>query len=231
MATSVPERVVIVGAGAAGTAAAWLAARRACEVTLLSAQAGSSSLSSGALDFDHGPELRESWFSAADAELREFVAALGLWRLGRSLIATRQGVLRHTLGHDLALLDLEPLAGRRIALADVERDDWDARGVAATLGASDWARLTHSEFTAVPVPACRRGAERRISAYDFALLHEHPERLGWLGELLRARSPGQDAWLLGPWLGIDAGVAERLRERVGLPLGEVSSPPGGPAGA
>jgi hypothetical protein len=48
---------------------------------------------------------------------------------------------------------------------------------------------------------------------------------------LRARSASFDAWLLGPWLGSDPAVAERIREHVGLPLGEVSSGPGGAAGA
>ncbi|HVJ18732.1 MAG TPA: hypothetical protein VM686_25095, partial [Polyangiaceae bacterium] len=60
---------------------------------------------------------------------------------------------------------------------------------------------------------------------------DHPERLEWLGGLLRGARVSADAWLLGPWLGSDISVAERLRERVGLPLGESSSAPGGAAGA
>ena len=73
-----PLRLAVIGAGAAGTAAAWYAARQGARVTVLSARAGSSSLSSGALDFDYdeagvGPELAP--------EVSEFAAALGVWRL------------------------------------------------------------------------------------------------------------------------------------------------------
>ncbi len=168
---------------------------------------------------------------ALAGDVLEFAAALGIWSLGAGQVATRQGLVRATLGRDSALLDLEPLAGRKIALADVERDDWDAPGLARSLGASAWAQQTRTSFTAVRVGALRRGAERRISAYDFASLHDHPERATWLGGLLREASAGFDAWLLGSWLGLEPGVPERVREVVDLPLGEVTSPLGGPVGA
>ncbi len=237
-----PRRVAVIGGGAAGTAAAWAAARKGAVVTLVSAQAGSSSLGSGAVDFDYGENgVGQSARSAAGAsetaagrletDVVEFVSALGLWQLGACSVATRQGVVREVRGLDLALLNLEPLAGLRIALCDVDRDEWDGPALARSLGASPWARRTQTEFVAVPIAACRRGAERRISTYDFALLHDHPERLEWLGDLLRGARVSADAWLLGPWLGSDISVAERLRKKVGLPLGETSSPPAGPAGA
>jgi glycerol-3-phosphate dehydrogenase subunit B len=222
-------RLVVIGAGAAGSAAAWTAARRGADVTLLSAQAGSSSLSSGAVDFDYDEDGGAG--GPLETEALEFTTALGLWQLGSCRVATRQGVVRKVRGLDLALLNLEPLAGLRVALCDVDRDEWDGPALARSLGASPWARRTQTEFLSVPIAACRRGAERRISTFDFALLHDHPERLTWLGELLRKARVSADAWLLGPWLGSDISVAERLREQVGLPLGETSSPPAGPAGA
>jgi len=225
----VARRVVVIGAGAAGSAAAWYAARRGAKVTVVSARAGASSLSSGAVDFDYrdgdGPRLRP------EPEVLEFATALGLWQLGSCRVATRQGVVRAVHGLDLALLNLEPLAGLRVGVCDVDRDEWDGPALARCLGASSWAQRTQTRFLAVPIDAIRRGAERRISTYDFALLHDHPERLGWLGQRLRAASASVDAWLLGPWLGSDVSVAEQLREQVGLPLGESSSPPAGAAGA
>jgi glycerol-3-phosphate dehydrogenase subunit B len=228
----VPSRVVVIGAGAAGTAAAWCAAQRGAQVTLLDARSGSSSLGSGAVDFDWDqPAAARELVTPLEAEAREFVAALDLWQLGPTRIATRQGVLRQTRGADRSLLDVEPLAGLRVAVCDVARDDWDGAALAASYASSDWARRTGTEFVAVAVDALRQGAERRISPYDFALLHDHPERLSWLAGLLRGAAAGVDAWLLGPWLGSDISVAARLRAELNVPLGEASSAPGGAAGA
>src|SRR5687768_14450385 len=106
--------VVVVGGGIAGTAAAWLLARRGARATVIHDRAGSSALYSGALDEPNGADSLE-----LDADARAFVDALGLWRLAKTRIATREGVVRAAFGADQALLDLEPLAGRRIAVADV----------------------------------------------------------------------------------------------------------------
>ncbi|HVJ19903.1 MAG TPA: hypothetical protein VM686_31025, partial [Polyangiaceae bacterium] len=142
-------------------------------MTLLSAQAGSSSLTSGAVDFDYE---EDGDAGPLETEALEFSTALGLWQLGSCRVATREGVVRKVRGLDLALLNLEPLAGLRIGLTDVDRDDWDGPALARSLASSPWARRTQTEFVAVPIGACRCGPERRISAYDFALLHDHPER-------------------------------------------------------
>jgi glycerol-3-phosphate dehydrogenase subunit B len=224
--------IAVIGGGAAGAACAFCLRRSGFEVTVFSHRAGATSLGSGALDAVP-PGTRRGDEARVELEplVFEFARALGIWSLAPCKVATRQGLVRSTLGRDEALLDLEPLRGRHIALADVGRDDWDAPGLARSLSASAWAVETSTTFEAVEIPALRRGAERRISPYDFAALHDHPERSGWLAGLLRDASRGVDAWLLGSWLGLEPGVPARVREIAGLPVGEVTSPLGGPAGA
>lgn len=215
--------VVVAGAGMAGTAAAWAASRRGKRVVVVHDRAGASSLYAGLLE----PETS----AREHAELDAFLAALGVLRLGREQVATASGVVRATLGADHALLDLTPLAGKRIAVADVGRDDWDAPLLARVLEASSWAATSRTTFVAVPVKALRAGHERRIPPYDFAALHDDPLRQRSLAEALKYASEGVDAWLTGPWLGLSPDTVNVLRRLVPLPLGETTSPMGGPAGA
>jgi hypothetical protein len=219
-------RVVVVGGGIAGTAAAWLLARRDARATVIHDRAGSSALYSGALD---EPDRTDSL--ELDADARAFVDALGLWRLGKARIATREGVVRAAFGADKALLDLEPLAGRKIAVADVPRDDWDAPLLVGAFASSPWAERTSTTFSLVPIPAVRRGHERRITSHDFAALHDAPERLAEFGKLLEESGRGHDAWLVGPWLGTTASAAARLRTLLPIPVGETTSAVGGAPGA
>jgi hypothetical protein len=158
-------------------------------------------------------------------------------RLGLSLagapraVATREGVVRFAMGRDRALLDLEALAGRRIAVADIGRDDWDARLLAQSFAASAWARRTRTEFVAVPVLGLAEGAERRIGPYDFARRFDDPTRLVALAQALRSAEPEAAAWLCGPWLGVESEAASQLAAQLSRPVGETSSAPGGAAGA
>jgi anaerobic glycerol-3-phosphate dehydrogenase len=223
-------RLAVVGAGAAGTAAAWAAARAGAEVQLLFDRAGATELFSGALGWRHSPaEL----IVPPSAELQDFVAELQLWslRAGGAVIATSLGVLRQTAGVQIPLLDLAPLAGRRVAVAEVERDGWDGAGLARALAGSAWAQRTRTRFVSIPIDLLEASHERRIGAYDFALLHDSPERIARLAQRLRRASSGLDGWLLGPWLGVRAESARELGSAVGIPVGETTSAPGGPAGA
>jgi glycerol-3-phosphate dehydrogenase subunit B len=224
-------KVLVVGAGAAGTAAAWSLSRAGAELTVVHAKAGATSLYSGALDLIAPEPNREH--PPLAPEVVAFAAALGGWTLrpGGCRIATRAGVARWASGMDGALLDLTPLAGRSVAVADVERDDWDAALIARALSASEWARSTRTQFSALRVAALKTGAERRTPPFDFAQLHDAPDRGDFLVEKLQRASAAHDAWLVGPWLGVVPETAERLRERLHMPLGESTSPPGGAAGA
>lgn len=223
-------KLAVIGAGAAGVAAAWTAARAGAEVSVVHDRAGATALYSGALDrvpweSDHAP-------SEPDPEFHELAKALGVWTLDvrERWVATPAGVLRPAHGIDLALLNLAELGGRRVAVADVERDDWNALALARSFADSAWVREARVEFVPVPVPGLSRGDERRISVYDFARLHDEPSRADALVEQLR-RAGAADAWLVGPWLGTELETAKRVRAALGRPIGETTSPPGGPAGA
>lgn len=223
--------IAIIGGGIAGAAAASEIARQGERATLFHAHAGSSALYSGALDFD-------AWDPAAAAapiepELLHFCAALGIWELGgvARRIATLEGSVRPTRGSDRALLDLERCAGKRVGVIDLERDDWDAPLLARSFAASAWARETGTGFEAIPARGLWHGAERRTSSYDFAALHDIPERAQGLLAALAAAETKPEAWLIGPWLGIERSLAADFSAKLAVPVGETSSGLGGAAGA
>ncbi|HEU5077292.1 MAG TPA: hypothetical protein VFU02_24040 [Polyangiaceae bacterium] len=221
-------KVLVIGAGIAGTAAAFQARLRGAEVRVVHDRAGASELTSGAVD--SAPWTRRGRATLTPAA-EHFLAELGLWTMARDMrIATGAGVVRPAQAADHAILNLTPLGGLTVAVANVERDDWDARLLVRSLSESGWARTTGTRFTSVDVPLLRYGYERRIALHDFAALHDGAERRRWACErLLDAAQP--DAWLLGPWLGIDPATALTLSSELGVPVGETTSPPGGPAGA
>jgi anaerobic glycerol-3-phosphate dehydrogenase len=218
-------KVVVVGAGFAGVAAAFAARRAGATVTLVHQGPGASALYSGAVD---GAVVTED--AKLASALQELSAALGLRLTKSSVVATREGIVRPSHGADASLLDLSPLAGRLIGLVDVPRDDWDAPLLLRSFRESEWARTTGTRFELVPLELLERSHQRRVSPFDFATSFERAERPAWLAELLKAHA-GPDAWLFGPWLGVKRALALELTAGVGVPVGEVTSPPGGVAGA
>jgi hypothetical protein len=218
-------KVLVVGAGFAGLAAAFAARKAGAQVTVVHHGAGSSALYAGVVDGS-----LQGLDAAAGSSLQELASALGLGLATSYVIATREGVVRPVAGADAALLDLAPLAGKRIAVVDVPRDDWDAPLLLRSFNDSSWARDTGTQFQLVPLELLEKGHQRRTSPFDFAAGFERAERPGWLAEVLKAHA-GPDAWLFGPWLGIKRPLARELSSAVGVPVGEVTSPPGGAAGA
>lgn len=225
-------RIAVIGGGAAGVAAAWTARRSGGDVTILFDRPGATSLYSGALD-DGRPAFANGESTPVHPEVLGFATSFEAWTLGsRSCrVATYEGLLRPARGIDAALLDLDPLAGRTIAVASALVADWDAVTLAASLGASEWALRTKTRFTPIPVTGIADPTEATRSVYDVAALHEAPGRVERLAECLGRTNAKADAWLLGPWLGVTPGTAERLRGLLSVPVGETTSPPGGPAGA
>jgi glycerol-3-phosphate dehydrogenase subunit B len=212
-------KVLVLGAGFAGVAAAFAARRAGASVSLVHATAGASALYAGSVD---GPALPEQGPHAA--QLRELAGALGLRLNARTLVATREGVVRGSAGADAALLDLAPLAGKRIALVDVPRDDWDAPLLVGSFAESAWARSTGTRFELVALDLLEKSSHRRVSPCDFASSFERAERPAWLSEVLKNHA-GPDAWLFGPWLGLKRELSRELSASVGVPVGEVTSPP------
>jgi len=224
-------KIAIIGAGIAGAAAAFEVARQGERATVFHELTGASGLYSGALDY-------EPWDRAAETQvvepgLLEFAQRLGAWQLGSAArrLVTLEGNVRPARGSDGALLDLESCAGKRVAVVDLERDDWDAPLLAKSMTASAWAERTQTRFVPAPVPILHQGFERRISGYDFAALHDAPERARRLQTALQNSGVSADAWLFGPWLGIERPIAQELSRSLGVPVGETTSAPGGAAGA
>ena len=224
-------KIAIIGAGIAGAAAAFEIARQGGRASVYHDLTGSSGLYSGALDFE--PWDRADHASTLAPGLTEFSEQLGAWQLSAAprQVATLEGNLRPTRGSDRALLDLERCAGKRVAVVDLERDDWDAPLLAKSFANSAWARRTQTQFFAAPAAVLQNGFERRISGYDFAALHDSAERAQVLQKSLRESGVQADAWLFGPWLGIERSLAEELSTALGVPVGETTSAPGGAAGA
>jgi glycerol-3-phosphate dehydrogenase subunit B len=209
-------QVVVVGAGAAGTAAAIVAARAGARVTVVDGGTGASTLWTGAA---HATQ-------PVSAEAREVAALLGV-TIAPSILATTNAGAPAAQGYDAALLNLHPLLSSHVAIAvaGCERPHWDAELVA---------KLGGDALFPVEATMLRHVDERVLSDADFASRHDDPARLGWLVDRLRealARSGGKaGALLLPPSLGIERSRAEELSKRVGIPCGEALGMPGGPPG-
>jgi glycerol-3-phosphate dehydrogenase subunit B len=192
---------------------------------------GASATYSGALDrldWDGPPDPRP-----VAREAQEFLQALGCWAPSEGVgarLATGSGVLRPARCHDLALLDLEPLRGRRIEVVDAPIRGWDGADLARAWSASGWARLTRTEFRAVPVRLPEAEALRFLPEAELAARADDSAWAAALGEALRAAGDGESPLLCGPWLGLLPRSVLRVRDAARRPLGEVLSAPGGPAG-
>lgn len=241
------ERVIVIGAGVAGVAAAWAAAQRGAQIRLFDSGLGASCLGGGAVDDRPWEQVARSvevlGGSATAGPLpdavREFARELGLWDLaeeGRPLVrlATQAGRIRVARGRDTALLDLSRLPdGARVVLPRVMRAEWDADSLARALNADAYARSRGMFFDASDGKVLKHVGEDRIGAEDLASRHDDDARCAWLAdrlaELIARRRPVHGL-LLGPWLGAEASIASRLEERLGVAVGEALIVMGGPAG-
>lgn len=233
-------RVVVIGGGLAGLAAAWSAHRSGARVTLVRGAVGASSLMSGAVDREPWDERERAArilgvplsASSWPEDEQAFADALGLWSVPRAgdplpRLATTSGRVRTALAHDHALLDLGRAKGRVVLVPRAGRAGWDADSIVRCLGASSVAS-DGTTFEAIDAPVLRFEDELRASDGDVATRHEETSRIEWLAMRLAPAIDrvGRDraAVLLGPWLGARRARALELSAKLGLPAGEVLSP-------
>lgn len=235
-------RVLVVGAGVAGTGAALAAARAGAAVTVVDGGTGASTLTTGAVDamaWQDAPALA----APVARTVRDALDAMGAYRLperGARLLTTA-GLVRAARGHDAALVDVEPLAGKRIGVVRCDRPGWDAdmfarawqdAGQEARQEAGQEAR--QETWQVVDATVIRYADERGLPDVDFAARHDDGARLGWLAEQLRAAlartADGVGTLVLPPCLGIERARAQALSELVGVRCGEALASPGGPPG-
>ncbi|MBI5531416.1 MAG: FAD-binding protein [Deltaproteobacteria bacterium] len=226
--------VVVVGAGVAGTSAAWAARRNGAKVHLISGGAGASALMSGALDFAGWQVAPRSGHEPAlDATACALLDALGIWQVAERpvRVATMTGNLRTARGADRALLDVAALSNVRVAVPRLARPAWDADLVARGCSAEPWAKERGVRFEAVDCSPLFDDADARASDADLAALFDDASRVERIVRALRAACDRHDAVLLGPWLGLRTDGSALLREAIGRPAGETLSMLAGAAGA
>ena len=241
------ERVAVVGAGVAGVAAVWAAARRGAKISLFDGALGASGLGGGAVDDRPWEQVARAsevlgvppLAGSLPEDVRDFAEALGLWHLPAAgshqvRLATAAGRLRVARGCDLSLLDLSGVpAGARIVLPRVARVEWDADALARSFSNDAYARSRGLAFEAVDADVLKRSGELRMASAELATRHDDGERLAWLAHSLRQmidREGRVDAVLLGPWLGADAPRAAALSQQLDAKVGEVVGGVGSAAG-
>lgn len=210
--------VLVLGAGAAGIAAARGAVRAGAErVVLVNAGAGATELSSGWL---RGVEEAPAWVSDVGLARAQGARAFAY--------ATVAGLVQSARGGVSSLLDLGELDGREGALAVVDLvagPAWSAAMVARSLG--ELLGVTTKVLRPEPADAVPRGA----TPSSLARVFDTPGMVDALASSLRAqvRAGEVSAVLFPPVLGLAReDVASRLRALLGVPVGEVGGGVGDP---
>jgi glycerol-3-phosphate dehydrogenase subunit B len=220
------NRVLVVGAGVAGTAAALAAARAGARVTVVDGGTGASTLATGALDALFWQDAAAQPAPIARGA-RDALDALGGYALpdGGARLLTQSGVVRPARGHDEALIDVTPFGDLRVGVVRCDRPGWDATALARAWG---------DHFEPIDAAVMRYADERALPDADFAMRHDEEARLGWLADRLRdalsRTGDGIRALVLPPCLGVDRPRGSMLSALVEVRCGEAIALPGGPSG-
>lgn len=223
------SHLLILGAGAAGTAAAYHAHARGLRVTVVHAAPGSTALSSGAFDI-------RPWDSPGPARAlsesgQAFLERLGYWRSATNLrLATLGGRLRPAYACDPRLLNWSAMPqGALIVVPRVNRPNWDADLLCRAL--AEPAAALGLRVEARDANLLLKSDEVSITDSELAARWEaNPD---WVGAQLHAcLSSGASAGglLLGPWLGLQRSLAPELSAGLGCSVGEVVCTIGSSAG-
>ncbi len=223
------RRVVVIGSGASGTAAAHAAREAGATVVVVMGRPGATALGSGALD---GPSLHA--LGGSRARVLSFVEALGAWELNEEgcRLLTNAGLVRASRGRDRGLLDVAALQNGVVGVIDTSRSSWDAVSLSRAWSAEPWAQARALRFEPISIGVLRHTHEATAPDADLAFLHDEPGRTAWLLDRLKIAPALESkcAVLFGPWLGTKTGVSAHLSMELGKPVGEALSPPGGVAG-
>ncbi|MFO0663277.1 MAG: hypothetical protein U0174_04965 [Polyangiaceae bacterium] len=220
------RRVVIVGSGIAGTAAALALSARAAnvDVTMIQGAAGSTVLAGGA--FDGGDAL--------SADARAVLSEIGFVNTKEgAIVATTAGRLREVSGMDSAMLDLGELSHTTVLLPRANHGNWDADYLARALSSDSLAKARGLRFAAVSARLVQNTEELSMADAELARRNSSEARVSWLASQLaplRTEFPDAGACLLPPWLPLHGAALATLREKVAFPLGESVGLPPGPTG-
>lgn len=194
--------VLVIGAGAAGVAAARAASEAGATVAVVSLGSGATGLSGG-LVWGHAREPLAGWAAPA-------------LRLGGRYATVAGGVAAEVRGALASLLDLSGLGLGPVAVIDLPtHPSWSAGLVAQTLGGRVVTAGFDPEESFV-------GTAARLDAEGLA---------EGLGASLRSACAGCAGVLFPPVLGLRRDdVAERIGRVIGLPVGEAAGAVGDPPG-
>ncbi len=233
-------KIVVIGGGIAGTAAALSARARGADVEVLCGAPGASVIATGVLDFELSDRLNgDVKARALSGDEQRIFDSLGAYAIGaeRCVVAHSSGVVRSAGGRDRAILDLASLQKCRVMVPFSEHPRAAAgKWLAQSWGASAFARARGVEFVGIEAELSRIDSERSLDDAEMAELHASRERLGWLASRLRealaTAGPGLPigAVVMPPWLGIGHERATELSALVGVPCGEHVGGVGGAAG-
>jgi anaerobic glycerol-3-phosphate dehydrogenase len=199
--------VLVIGAGAAGVAAARAAHEAGATVAVVADGGGAAALGSGV-----------AW-GAARGVFTGWAAGDAAWRVGGRYVTVGGWLVEGAAGALASLLDVGALpAGGTPGVLDLAtHPSWSARLVAQTLGAR--------------VIAAPDGAPGGQTFREAAAALDPEGAAEALGRALRPACEGLSALLLPPVLGLARlDAAARLSSSLGLPAGEAAGGPGDPPG-
>ncbi len=228
-------KLLVVGGGVAGAAAAHRAVTSGIDCSWLLGGLGATSASSGVLDWCW--ERGQSEQRTLTASERAFVDSYG-WQLPEKgvCVASCDGAIRRAAGCDAAVLDLERARGGVVLVIDLPRPGWDAQLMCRGLSETVWARTSGTRFVPLSLDAAALGpiAEMLHDAGDLEFARAVTEDASALLAALTKALAGAErarAVLFGPWLCTDARLTQELSGALSIPVGETTSPAFGVAGA
>ncbi|GAC1351290.1 MAG: hypothetical protein NVSMB1_02890 [Polyangiales bacterium] len=226
-------RVLVVGGGFAGVAAAVTARAEGADVTIVTGRAGASALGCGAYDLE-GWRVKGGDRASIPEEVRSFLEhAEAPIVVEDAHVVTPHGVLRPARARDLQVLPV-PASRAVIVIPRVPVVGWDADAIAASLQETFALQPSSDRCAAHVVDATLlfHKNEMRMPIADVAAAHDDPARADWLVARLKEalqRAPSANVILLPPILGIAPTTVARIRTQILMPIGEALGEPGGPA--